>query len=246
MRASPQRKIYDAGEYSPQFRDVMNKFHLIMSNHHGRLQNPITCREWTVETTYFFPVVGDGHANAELEEEVVLYLSHDADYQFTIHHFGGAADHPSKYKTLKEDIDRLSILCSSKAAKRINNERPENVNIFDEIRKALERLDCIHVIQWDFRHAVKFTGNFGDIKFMFNVYHTAKDGNLQTKKGKKTIVWDRPKEPAVPVILKVELDKVVAYVKRAESGVLTIGAEITAGPNDGNDLVAKIGALNLS
>jgi len=245
MRPSPKRKTYDPADYTQQFRDVLEKFHVVMNNHHGRRQDPITCREWTVESTYLFTAAGDGPSTKEeVEEEVILNLSHNANGQFTKHNLDGAGDHPTKYLALKEEIHRLANMYSSKATKHITYSRPQNVDIFHEIRKALGRLDCTDVSQRDFRHAMKFTGKFGNLTFMFNVYHTAKDGRLQTKKGKRTIVWDRPKETAVPVLLKRELDNVVVWVKKAEAGGLT-PAEIAVGLNGGHDLVVGMGGLSL-
>jgi hypothetical protein len=246
MRPSPQRKPYDPAKYTPEFRDIIQQCHVIMSNHHGH-QTLITSRGNTVECVYLFSPSGDGVSDPNDEEEVVLNLSHDKTHVYTIHHFGGAADQPHKYKTLKQEIDRLSISYSPKASKRINNSRPVGVNIFDEIRRALERLNCTNVHERDLRHAMKFTGNYGNIEFMFNVFHTAKDGNLQTKKKHnkipETIVWDRPKTG--PPVLSQELQKVVLWVKRGEAGELT-DAEIAAGLNGGDNLVYGMAGLSIS
>jgi hypothetical protein len=99
--------------------------------------------------------------------------------------------------------------------------RPRDINIIDEIRKALETSNCTDINHGDIGFGVKISGKYRAEKFMFNVY-TTKSGKLNT--GKRNgrdilnVVWDRPKLPLVPLAgLNGPIDRAVKLVKDVEA-----------------------------
>jgi len=202
----------------------MDEFHLVMTNHRGR-RSAITCRQYTVEMTYYFPIAaGDINAAGE-EETVVLNLSHDKNGVFTKNHFQDEGDKPRQYKTLKEDIDRIGVKYSLKAGIQYMSgvARPDGLDVFYEVRKALDEMNCTEIEEREIRQAIKFTGYYDGIAFMFNVYHkingklnTKPKGSNGRKKQPQNPVWDKPKPP--PSALKMKIDDVISLVKKAEAG----------------------------
>lgn len=246
MRPSRERREFVSSEYPKAFLNVLDKLRTAMVNHKGR-EGPTTCRKFTVELTYFFTKISETNRDAIDEEEVVLNVSHNATKQFTKTHFGGEADKPNKYRDLKKEIDQISASHSRKASLQQLSSvtRPDGVNVFDEVRKVLDSLDCTleNPLVSDIRHGTKFKGEFQGTKFMFNVF-TRKQGRLNTT-GRLSVTWDYPKIP--PAELKCEIDKVIEWVKSAEEGVLT-SEEIVAGPkvDDGlNDLTSEFSGFNI-
>jgi hypothetical protein len=248
------RVPFEASDYEAEFLDVMEEFRRIMGNHHGH-RGETTRREYTVELNYSFPQTSTDVKNMTNDVSVVLNLSHDKHGVFTKHHLQAEGDKPFQFKSLKEDIDALGARKSFKSAMQLwsSRYRPEGVNVFDEVRKALEMFSCTDVTIRQFRHALKFVGVYGrHTKFMVNVY-TTKSGRLNTKMKRKNgivskvqnVVWDYPKPP--PVILALVIDEVVEWIKAAEGGQLSLN-EIEAGPNNGDrmeSLVARLANLNL-
>jgi hypothetical protein len=239
----PERQLFNPSNYKQPFLNVMNDFHRVMTNHYGR-RDTITCRKYTVEMPYFFPPLPDGTASQDVK--IVLNLSHNKDGVFTKHHFQGEGDKPFHYMTLKEDIDKIGSSHSSKAAKQYakRNSRPDDVNVFDEVRQVLETMGCVNVAVTYLRCGVKFVGEHHRVKFVFIVY-TKKDERLNTRNEKRVSVWEKPESP--PVDLKLKVDQVISWVKAGEAGRLT-AAEIAAGPSRGNnleDLVVGMMKLNL-
>jgi hypothetical protein len=248
------RTPFENSDYEAEFLDVMEEFRRIMGNHQGR-RGTTTRREHTVELNYSFPSTSTGAKNMTDDVLVVLNLSHDESGVFTLQHLQAEGDKPFQFKSLKEDIDDLGARKSFKSAMQLwsSRYRPDGVNVFDEVRKALEIFSCTDVAIRQLRHALKFTGVYSrHTKFMLNVY-TTKTGRLNTKMKRKNgmiskvqnVVWDYPKPP--PVILALVIDEVVEWIKAAEGGQLS-QTEIEAGPNHGDrmeSLVARLANLNL-
>jgi hypothetical protein len=246
MRPSRGRKTFVRSNYPQAFLTILDEFRDVMLNHHGN-EGPITCREYTVELLYTFAKTTGTDSDTNDKENVVLNVSHDFNKKYTKHYFGGEADKPHKYKRLKEDIDQIGASHSKKAAIQhfSSVSRPDGVNIFAEIRKALETLNCAledpHTTDGssEIRHGKKFVGKFKGTEFAFNVY-TKKDGRLNTKK--QSVTWDRPNIP--PIELKGKIDEVVNWVKMVEAGHL----EIEAGPNvddDVDNLISGVSRLTV-
>ena len=247
MRQTPHRHLFDASNYKRHFLKVMEDFHSVMINHNGTLRD-ITAREYTVEISYLLP--RPDQSTTLSQATVVLYISHNKYGVFTKQHLGGAADKPLQFKLLKAEIDRVAAAHSSRAADQLLSSlsRPD-VNVFNEIRNALERLECEELSAREMRHALKFTGTFNGTPFMLNVY-TMKDGRLKTRNcdGVKeecvNPVWDRPQRP--PARLKNAVEDVIRWIKAAEAGSLT-SSEIEAGPNVSTELDSLTqGISNLS
>jgi hypothetical protein len=242
MLSSSERQPFDPSNYKQPFLDVMNEFHCVMSNHHGR-RDKITSRRYTVEMTYFFPPVPDGTCDSTADSKIVLNLSHNKAGVFTKHHFQGEGDKPLHYMTLKEDIDKVGIEHSSKARTQCTC-RSHNINVFDEVRRALEGMGCKNVSVKYLRCGLKFVGEtFGGVKFRFIVY-TTKEERVNTRSGKRISVWEEPVSP--PVDLKLKIDQVLRWVRDIEAGRLSadeIDAE-TPSDNDMDDLVVGMANLN--
>jgi len=155
---------------------------------------------------------------------VVLQLSHNKAGISTKSDLRADGAKPTCYKHLKEDIDKLASKHSLKASKQHekSESRPRDINIIDEIRKALETSNCTDINHSHIGFAVKFSGKYRAEKFMFNVY-TKKSGKLNTGKMDGcdilNVVWDRPKLPLVPPAgLNGPIDRAVRLVKDVEAG----------------------------
>ena len=227
---------FDRSKYNDSFIDIINEFHLVMTNHHGR-RTTITNREFSLEMSYSFPKPAGTIQSSSDEEKVTLHLSHGKNGIFTKHHFTGEADRPFQYKSLKEEIDKIGVKHSFQAEMQHKNStsRPE-VNVFHEIKKALHEMNCTQIEDRELRHGTKFTGYYHGTLFKFNVY-IRKDGRLNTtpkkKKGKleepRNPVWESPKDP--PEVLKRKIAGIIDWIKDAEGGRLT-ESEIADGPKE--------------
>ena len=87
-----------------------------------------------------------------------------------------------------------------------------HVNVFDEVLKRLEMIECTEVRTRAISYGMIFTGFYHDIGFEFNVY-VNHQGRLNPKT-KQNPVWHKP--VALPDTLRDAIDEVVQWVKSVE------------------------------
>ena len=86
------------------------------------------------------------------------------------------------------------------------------VNVFDEVFKRLEMIECTEIGTRAISYGVIFTGLYHGVGFEFNVYVNGQ-GRL-SRKATQNPVWHKPIAPLD--ILRDEIDEVIRRVKRVE------------------------------
>jgi len=92
---------------------------------------------------------------------------------------------------------------------------PTELNVFDEVLKRLEMMNCTELATKRINYGCIFKGLYaGDTRFEFNI-HIKADGHLNQKPNKKNPVWNKPREP--PLELRNAVSEVVEWCKRVEA-----------------------------
>jgi len=92
---------------------------------------------------------------------------------------------------------------------------PTELNVFDEVLKRLEMIDCTDLTTKRINNGYTFKGLYaGDTRFEFNIY-VKDDGLLNQKPKKNNPVWNKPPDP--PQGLRNAVAEVVAWCKRVQA-----------------------------
>jgi len=86
------------------------------------------------------------------------------------------------------------------------------MNVFDEVLKRLEIIECTEIGTRAISYGMIFTGFYHDVGFEFNVYVNGQ-GRLN-RKTRQNPVWHKPIAP--PDTLRGEIDEVIRWVKSVE------------------------------